>query len=99
MKVEVIYATPTEQSLIPVEATNALTAREAIQRSGLLEKYHLDIEKIQIGVFSDHIDLDYQLSDGERVEIYRLLTILPVDARRLRAEKKRKEQNLTSFGA
>ena len=99
MKIEVIYATPTEQSLIVVEDGDALTAREAIQRSGLLEKYHLDIEKIQIGVFSDSVNLDYELSDGERVEIYRPLTILPADARRLRAEKKRKEQNLRSFGA
>ena len=99
MKVEVIYATPTEQNLITVKASDAITVREAVQRSGLLEKYHLDIEKIQIGVFSDSVNLDYELSDGERVEIYRPLTILPADARRLRAEKKRKEQNLRSFGA
>ncbi len=99
MKIEVIYATPIEQNLITIEGSGVFTAREAVERSGLLEKYHLDLDEIQMGVFSDNIHLDYELSDGERVEIYRPLTILPADARRLRAEKKRKEQNLRSFGA
>ncbi|MDE4980418.1 RnfH family protein, partial [Francisella tularensis subsp. holarctica] len=58
-----------------------------------------DIEILKVGVYSHLVDLDYQLKDRDRVEIYRNLTIDPNQARMLRAEQKRKKEGISLFGA
>ncbi|WP_239407148.1 RnfH family protein, partial [Francisella tularensis] len=54
---------------------------------------------LKVGVYSQLVDLDYQLKDRDRVEIYRNLTIDPKQARMLRAEQKRKKEGIRLFGA
>jgi putative ubiquitin-RnfH superfamily antitoxin RatB of RatAB toxin-antitoxin module len=91
INVEVVYALPDEQYLIPLQVAQGISAGEAIKQSRILEKFpQIDLTRQKIGVFSRIIDLDTVLLDGDRVEIYRPLEISPKQARRLRAQRVRK---------
>ena len=86
--VEVVYASKDEQALLAVKLSPGSLAEDAIKASGILEKFpELNLAKIKIGVFSKSIALNYILQDGDRIEIYRPLTIDPKTARLLRARK------------
>mgnify|MGYP001488829797 FL=1 len=66
------------------------TVRDAVLASGVLEVFsEIDLETVPVGIFSRRVDLDTQLTDGDRVEIYRRLQLSPTEARRLRAERKK----------
>lgn len=59
--------------------------------SGVLARFpELVIEQLAVGIFSQKCSLDTPLKAGDRVEIYRPLTIDPKAARRLRAERNKK---------
>jgi len=60
----------------------------AVKRSGLLEQFpEIQFPDVQVGVFSKKTSLDGPLHEGDRVEVYRPLTIDPKQARLLRAER------------
>lgn len=66
------------------------TVRDAVLASGVLEVFsEIDLETVPVGIFSRRVDLDTQLTDGDRVEIYRRLQLSPTEARRLRAQRKK----------
>ena len=89
LEVEVVYARPEEQVLIQVSVPAGSTARDAIVRSNILsETSGLDVETLAVGIFARRVTLDYILKTGDRVEIYRPLTMSPVEARRWRAKLK-----------
>lgn len=91
--VEVAYALPGEQFLEALEVNDSATAMEAIRQSGLLDRYpDLNQQELSIGIFSKPVTVDTALRDGDRVEVYRPLTIDPKEARRLRAATKKKKQ-------
>jgi uncharacterized protein len=99
MKIEIIYATPESQKIIEIQILDGATCRDAILKSGILETFNLNIDTIRVGIFSNEVTLDYKLTNADRIEIYRALTISPTEARRHRAEQKRKALNLNKFGA
>lgn len=89
MRVEVAYARPDVQLILPVEVDQGSTAEHAIRQSGVLEKFpEIDLEQNKIGIFSKECKLDQPLRPGDRVEIYRPLLADPKEARRNRAVKK-----------
>ena len=66
------------------------TVRDAVLASGVLEVFsEIDLETVPVGIFSRRVDLDTQLTDGDRVEVYRRLQLSPTEARRLRAQRKK----------
>ncbi|PTV97069.1 hypothetical protein C8J27_101177 [Rhodobacter aestuarii] len=72
MIVGVAYAKPTAQVWRHVDVPEEATAKEAIDRSGLLEQFpEIDLEENKIGVFGQICNLDRVLKEGDRVEIYR----------------------------
>ena len=86
MKFEVAYGKTDEQALLPVESETALTAQQAIEQSGILERFsEIDLTSNKIGIFGKAAKLDAELSDGDRVEIYRPLIADPKEARKKRA--------------
>lgn len=88
--VVVAYALPDDQRLVALELPAGATAREAIERSGLLAAFpDLDPDADGIGVFSQPVSPDTPLEDGDRVEIYRPLQIDPKAQRRARAKTQR----------
>lgn len=102
MKIEVIYALPNEQKSFFVETDKGITVRQAIQKSKILHEYselNAFLDNLKVGVYGQVVDMDHQVEDKDRVEIYRDLTIDPKQARMLRAEQKRKREGIKGFGA
>lgn len=86
--VEIAYALPDTQQLIDLKVATGTTAREAIENSGILQRFpEIDLSRHKIGIFGKVVKLDHVLSPGDRVEIYRPLIVDPKDARRWRAGK------------
>lgn len=89
INIEVAYATPELQKVISLEVSAGSSIEEAIQQSGILVMFpEIDLTQQKVGVFSEPRALSDMVHKGDRVEIYRRLVIDPMEARRLRAEKK-----------
>ncbi len=90
IEVEVAYALPTEQMIIPVRVAPGSTALQAVHDSGILEHFpQIDLDTAKMGIFSKAIAKpdEHVLQPGDRVEIYRPLLIDPKEARANRAKK------------
>lgn len=86
--IEVVYALPERQTLLKLSLKAGATVRTAIERSGLCATYpELDITRNKVGIFGKRVAPDTALKNGDRVEIYRPLSVDPKDARRRRARK------------
>jgi len=84
--IEVVYAKPDIQVLIPLEVEEGTTLRTAIERSGVLERFpEIDLEKAKVGIFGKLSKLDAVLRAKDRVEIYRPLIADPKEVRKQRA--------------
>jgi putative ubiquitin-RnfH superfamily antitoxin RatB of RatAB toxin-antitoxin module len=74
-----------------VEAESPLTVQQAIEDSGVLQRFpEIDLAKNKVGVFGKAAKLDALLQDGDRVEIYRPLIADPKEARKKRAAEGKK---------
>src|SRR6202051_5013824 len=88
LTVTVCYALPDVQTLIECRLPVGSTAIQAIRASAILERYpQLDPQACKIGIFGKIQSLDTVLSQGDRVELYRPLTVDPKVARQRRVEK------------
>lgn len=86
--VEVVYALPLRQLMLRVTWRAGMTARQAVEESGILRRVpELELERLKLGVFSHFVTLDAEIAAGDRVEIYRPLTADPKAMRRKRAEQ------------
>jgi uncharacterized protein len=84
--VEVAYALPKEQLIVPVKVNEGNTAEQAIKASGILNKYpEIDLTINKVGVFGKLTRLDTPLRHLDRVEIYRPLIADPKEVRKQRA--------------
>lgn len=84
--VEVAYALPTEQIIIPVTVKAGTTAEQAIHASGILKKFpEIDLGQNKIGIFGKLSNLEAALRHLDRVEIYRPLIADPKAIRKQRA--------------
>ena len=92
--VEVAYATPERQLIVPVKVPVGTTALEAVKLSNIAAEFsEIDIDKDPMGIFAKPLDGrgrpkpdKYEMSAGDRVEIYRPLLIDPKAARLDRAK-------------
>lgn len=83
--VEVAYAMPNEQLIVPVKVHAGITAVEAIKASGIMDKYpEINLVHHKVGIFGKLVNLDAPLRHLDRVEIYRPLLADPKVARRQR---------------
>lgn len=89
MKVEVIYALPDRAEAVILEVAPGTTLRQAVEASGLLER-HRDIDLERVGIFGQARAADSAAAEGDRIELYRPLLQDPKEARRDRAEARRK---------
>lgn len=89
MKVEVAYAKPEAQLVLPVEVPEGATAEQAIRASGILGRFpEIDLASSSIGIYGKPCALERGLRPGDRVEIYRPLIADPKEARRGRVQRK-----------
>lgn len=86
--IEVVYALPHEQVLLRQQVLPGTTVKEAIQASGLLQKYpEIDLATGKLGIFGKLTKPDTVLREKDRIEIYRPLIADPKEVRRKRAEE------------
>lgn len=86
--VEVAYAKPEVQVIIPVKMHSGATAEEAVRQSGIMERFpEIDLKVNKLGVFGKLGKGATTLKAGDRVEIYRALIADPKEVRRKKAEQ------------
>ena len=84
--IEIAYATPAKQLILECEIETGTPAREVIKSSGITRHFpEIDPDSCDIGVFGKAIAADYELQNGDRIEIYRPLIADPKEVRRQRA--------------
>ena len=89
--VEVTYATPQKQLVIPVNVDDGITVKDAIELSGIKKEFpEINLDSNPVGIFGKHTTLDHILREKDRVEIYRPLIADPKEIRRQRAEQGKK---------
>jgi len=86
--IEVSYALPRVQRLIPLSVPEGTTLEDAVRLSGLLEEFpEIDLPNARVGVWNKLAELTTVLREKDRVEIYRPLIADPKEVRRKRAEE------------
>lgn len=88
IEIELVYALPHKQTLLRQRVALGATVAQAIESSGLLEKYpEIDLATNKLGIFGKLTKPDAILREKDRVEIYRPLIADPKEIRRKRAEE------------
>lgn len=93
MDVEVAYATPEKQLILPLQVREGTTMFEAAELSGITKHFpEITLEQASMGVFGklEKNPKARVLKHQERVEIYRPLLVDPKEIRKRRAEQARK---------
>jgi hypothetical protein len=81
--VTVAYGRPDLQVVVEIALTPGLTAADAVDRSGLLERFaEIDGRSLVLGIYGKRVPGSQPLRAGERVEICRPLVQDPRDMRR-----------------
>lgn len=84
--VEVAYALPAQQLILPIKVMPGTTAMQAVEQSGILQKFpDIQLAQTQIGIFGKVVKADTALRPMDRVEIYRPLIADAKEVRRQRA--------------
>lgn len=97
--VEVAYALPDRQKIIPLKVKAGTTALQAVKTSGIAGMFpDIDLDTAKMGIFANVLGAkglpapdQYQLKPRDRVEIYRPLIVDPKEVRKRRAEQKKQE--------
>jgi len=92
IEVEVVWATPTDQTLRRLTLPAKSAVRQAIEAAGLSEHFPPTADSGGVGVHGRLCDYDEPLREGDRVEIYRPLTADPKDVRRQRVQQMRSDK-------
>lgn len=91
VRVTVVYCAPGCEDLSDVALPAGSTAGDAIAACGLLERRpEIGAAAADVGIWGRPCALTQRLEDGDRVEVYRPLTVDPKEARRVRAEIRRR---------
>jgi putative ubiquitin-RnfH superfamily antitoxin RatB of RatAB toxin-antitoxin module len=93
--IEVCYALPTKQQIIPLKVDIGTTIYDAAKLSGIESQFaELDLETAKMGVFGKVVAKPKQtaINEHERIEIYRPLIADPKEVRKARAAKAKAEK-------
>ncbi len=86
IKVSLVYATREKQWIYDATVDRGTSALELLQQSGFLNEVAdlvaVPFNQLDFGVFSQKVEHDHLLEEGDRVEIYRPLTADPKEVRR-----------------
>jgi len=85
--VEVAYALPDKQAIVPVVVPEGTTALEAAEKSRIAEQFDELVisDDLKLGIFGKAVSPSQVLRPGDRVEIYRPLQADPKEVRKARA--------------
>jgi len=91
VRVTVVYCKPGREDLSEVTLPAGATAGDAIAACGVLGRNpEIGASAPDVGLWGRPCALEERLQDGDRVEVYRPLTVDPKEARRVRAEVRRR---------
>lgn len=91
--IEVVYALPETQTIISLNVLQGTTVCAAIELSGILQQHpEINLTTQAVGIFGEIVTLETCVAPDDRIEIYRPLTVDPMEARRLRAKKQAKQR-------
>lgn len=86
LAVEVVFAAAERQEIIAIEVPKGTTAEGAVSQSGIRDIFSAEMSADdQIGIWGRIVNPDQELKNGDRVEIYRRLSMDPREARRILA--------------
>lgn len=86
ISVEVAYALPLKQEVLPLKIRPGALVSEAIELSGILRDFpEIDLASAKVGIYGKQVKFDTVLRDKDRIEIYRPLIADPKEIRRKRA--------------
>jgi len=90
--VTVVHGAPDRLYELPVTVPHGATLLDAVVASGLLAQVPtLSVQQLDLGVFNRPLPTHTPVRPGDRVEVYRPLTVDPKEARRVRvAVRKRR---------
>lgn len=87
LRAEVAYAKPQEQVVLTVYLSAAASVETTIRESGILERFpDIDLASASVGIFGKPCTLNQPVRPGDRIEIYRPLSVDPRTARRQRTQ-------------
>ena len=88
VNIEIAYATPGRQLIVESRVTRGTPVREAVRQSDIARHFpEIDTDQCDLGVFGKAVAEDYELVDGDRIEIYRPLIADPKEVRKQRASQ------------
>lgn len=83
MKIGVTYAMPTRHVWLNLDVPEGTTVQQAIERSGILKQFpDIDMAKQKVGIFGKIVPPETVVEEGNRIEIYRPITVDPKTVRR-----------------
>ena len=86
MIVTVVFALADTSHVLQVELESGATVEQAINASGLLSLVsELRRGVLDVGIWNRAARLEAVVREGDRIEVYRPLTVDPKEARRVRA--------------
>lgn len=85
--IEFALALPDRQPIETQKFQEGITLKEALPFFALYHESVKIIENPIFGVFNIKVEDDYQLKEGDRIEVYRPLIIDPKKARQIRAAR------------
>lgn len=91
---EFALALPDSQRIETQKFQAGITLKEALPFFALYHEAIKIIDQPKFGIFNQIVEDDYELKDGDRIEVYRPLIIDPKQARRIRAEREAKRAEL-----
>ncbi len=93
LQATVVYCGRDRQWIVDVEVPQGSSLRDAVVASGLPQRVPgLDPDALDLGVFNSPREPHEPVREGDRIEIYRPLAIDPKEARRIRAEIRRRRK-------
>tara|TARA_Y100001960_G_scaffold298574_1_gene345965 strand:- start:578 stop:862 length:285 start_codon:yes stop_codon:yes gene_type:complete len=76
INVQLVYALPTEQTVLELKVKQGTTILKAIEASGIVNKHpEIDLDNLSVGIYAKIKPVDYVLEDDDRIEIYRELLV------------------------
>ena len=100
ISIEVAFALPDRQKIKLLQVAKGTTALEAVHQSGIQSDFpDLDVSTSDMGIFGSQLGTrglagpaEYEVREGDRIEIYRPLIVDPKEVRRQRAEEAKRKR-------
>lgn len=91
IRITVAFCAPGVEDVSQLSVPRGSTVRDAVDASQISARRPELKMPLDVGIWGRRCSLDQLVAEGDRVEIYRPLTIDPMEARRTRATLRRKQ--------